>query len=144
MVSNHNAPQSDEPSLTDHPPTRRPRWKLVRLLVIFAVFSVAAFRVATLFAVGACTNPYTVQPGDWIFKIAVACGVSPQDLIAANALADADQIHPGQLLVLPGGAAAQDVPSDDAAAQAAAPVVEAAVQSAPEIIQAPAQPSVST
>ena len=146
MVSNLNAPQPDELSLTNHPPTRRPRWHLLRLLTVAAVLTVAGFRVATLFAVGACTNPYTVQPGDWIFKIALACGVSAQDIIAANGLANPNQIQPGQQLVLPGASTAveQNVPSGEAAVQAAAPVVEAAVQSAPELIQAPAQPSVST
>jgi LysM repeat protein len=61
-------------------------------------------------AAGTCTNPYTVQPGEWFYAIARKCGVSPQELIAANPGLNPSVLVPGQTLVLPagsGGAAPQ-------------------------------------
>jgi LysM repeat protein len=49
----------------------------------------------------ACPNPYTVQTGDWIYKIARQCNVSPAAIIAANPGINPDRISPGQLLNMP-------------------------------------------
>jgi LysM repeat protein len=48
-----------------------------------------------------CPNPYTVQQGDWIYKIARNCGVAPSALIAANPGINPNAIKPGQLLNMP-------------------------------------------
>jgi LysM repeat protein len=48
-----------------------------------------------------CPNPYTVQQGDWIYKIARNCGVSPAAIIAANPGINPHAIKPGQLLNMP-------------------------------------------
>jgi LysM repeat protein len=50
-----------------------------------------------------CPNPYIVQQGDWIYKIARNCGVSPQAIIAANPGIDPNRISPGQSLNMPTG-----------------------------------------
>ena len=48
-----------------------------------------------------CPNPYTVQNGDWIYKIARNCGVSVNALIAANPSINPNYISPGQKLNIP-------------------------------------------
>jgi LysM repeat protein len=48
-----------------------------------------------------CPNPYTVQQGDWIYKIARNCGVSVQALIAANPNINPNVLSPGQQLNMP-------------------------------------------
>jgi LysM repeat protein len=53
----------------------------------------------------ACSNPYTVQGGDWFYAVARKCGVSPQDLLAANPGLDPNVLRPGQVLNVPGGGA---------------------------------------
>jgi LysM repeat protein len=54
---------------------------------------------------GSCPNPYTVQQGDWIYKIARDCGVSASALIAANPGINPNAIKPGQLLNMPAAGA---------------------------------------
>jgi LysM repeat protein len=49
-----------------------------------------------------CSNPYTVQQGDWIYKIARNCGVAASAIIAANPGINPNAIKPGQLLNMPG------------------------------------------
>ncbi len=49
-----------------------------------------------------CPNPYTVQQGDWIYKIARNCGVSATALIAANPNINPNFLTPGQQLNMPG------------------------------------------
>jgi len=44
---------------------------------------------------------YTVQQGDWIWKIAREHGVDPNALIAANPGIDPNNIQPGQVLTIP-------------------------------------------
>lgn len=46
-------------------------------------------------------GPYTVQQGDTLSNIAVAYGVSINDLMAANGISDPDRIFPGQQLRIP-------------------------------------------
>ncbi|HZQ07498.1 MAG TPA: LysM peptidoglycan-binding domain-containing protein [Anaerolineae bacterium] len=55
---------------------------------------------------GACTNPYTVQPGEWFYAIARKCGVSPQELLNANPTLNPNILHPGQVINMPGGGSA--------------------------------------
>ncbi|MCG3141180.1 MAG: hypothetical protein HDKAJFGB_02395 [Anaerolineae bacterium] len=52
---------------------------------------------------GACSNPYTVQPGEWFYAIARKCGVTPQALLAANPGMNPNVLRPGQTLNIPGG-----------------------------------------
>ncbi|MYD94879.1 MAG: LysM peptidoglycan-binding domain-containing protein [Chloroflexi bacterium] len=47
-------------------------------------------------------GPYTVQPGDTLSAIAVAFGVSINDLMAANQISNPDSIFVGQQLRIPG------------------------------------------
>ena len=47
-------------------------------------------------------GPYIVQPGDTLSQIAVAYGVSIDDLMAANGLSDPNSIFAGQELRIPG------------------------------------------
>ncbi len=49
-----------------------------------------------------CPNPYTVQAGDWIYKIARNCNVSVSALIAANPNINPNVLSPGQQLNMPG------------------------------------------
>ena len=49
-----------------------------------------------------CANPYTVQSGDWLYKIARNCNVSVAALIAANPNINPNVLTPGQQLNMPG------------------------------------------
>lgn len=51
---------------------------------------------------------YTVVPGDTLFEIAQRFGVTLEDLIAANSIANADLLEVGQILVIPDPAALPD------------------------------------
>lgn len=44
---------------------------------------------------------HTVQPGETIYHIARAYGVSPESLMAVNGLSDPRRLWPGQILVVP-------------------------------------------
>ncbi len=46
-------------------------------------------------------NTYTVQPGDWLYKIAREQNTTPDAIIAANPGIDPDNLIPGQVLSLP-------------------------------------------
>jgi LysM repeat protein len=49
-----------------------------------------------------CGATYTVQPGDWPYRIARLCGTSLEALLAANpSIADGRTIYPGQVLTIP-------------------------------------------
>jgi LysM repeat protein len=48
-----------------------------------------------------CPNPYTVQDGDWVYKIARTCGVDPNAIIQLNSLVYPYLLYPGQQLTLP-------------------------------------------
>ena len=52
---------------------------------------------------------YTVQPGDTLFAIALANGVTVESLQFANAL-EGDVIFPGQVLIIPSGTVAPPTP----------------------------------
>ena len=51
---------------------------------------------------GQCGDTYTVQPGDWLSRIARRCGTSVDAIVAANpSITDPSIIQPGQVLELP-------------------------------------------
>jgi LysM repeat protein len=51
---------------------------------------------------GTCGASYTVQPGDWLHRIARLCDTSAAALLAANpGLSDGTLIYPGQVLLIP-------------------------------------------
>jgi LysM repeat protein len=64
-------------------------------------------------ATGTCSNPYTVQPGEWFYAIARKCGVTPQALLVANPGLNPNLLHPGQVLNIPGGSQSQAQPPSD-------------------------------
>ena len=76
-------------------------------------------------------DTYIVRAGDSIDRIAQMFSVSPQDLLARNAIADADRIYTGQELVVGGSVeeASPETTSDDSGV-AAAVEVESAVEDA--------------
>ena len=53
---------------------------------------------------------YTVQPGDWIFKIARQFGVEPEDIIELNELTSPSQIYPGLVLKIPAPSGVVETP----------------------------------
>lgn len=53
---------------------------------------------------------YTVQPGDWIFKIARQFGVEPEDIVELNDLTSPSQISPGMVLKIPAPSGAVETP----------------------------------
>lgn len=52
----------------------------------------------------ACTSPYTVKQGEWIYKIARDCRLDPRAVIAANPNINPNRLVPGQQINLPGAA----------------------------------------
>jgi len=50
---------------------------------------------------------YTVQPGDTLFSIALRFEISPNEIVAANTLADPNNVFVGQQLLIPGYQPAQ-------------------------------------
>lgn len=59
---------------------------------------------------GACSNPYTVQPGDWLYKIARNCGITYEQLVAANPGITLRPLFAGQKLNMPAGSAGGNQP----------------------------------
>src|SRR5258706_11661479 len=49
----------------------------------------------------ACSTPYTVLPGDNLFRIGLAFGVPWTSIAAANSLSNPSLIFPGQVLCIP-------------------------------------------
>ena len=70
-----------------------PKFRRVRALVVGLTLTllVVAFSV-----------DYTVEKGDTLGRIARDHGVSLSDLVEANNISNANLIHPGQVLVIPG------------------------------------------
>ncbi|MGD2059214.1 MAG: LysM peptidoglycan-binding domain-containing protein [Anaerolineales bacterium] len=56
------------------------------------------------------TVEYTVQPGDWIFKIARDYGIDPQAIIDANDLASPNSLEVGMVIKIP---ISGEVPAED-------------------------------
>lgn len=70
------------------------------VVALAAALLLALWLLGTVHAQDA--GSYTVQPGDTISAIAARFGVSTESLIAANAIANADLLQVGQLLLIPG------------------------------------------
>lgn len=82
--------------------------KLLTYRNFLSLFIASAALLTTLgltFAVTAQTNcgaTYTVQPGDYLMKIARTCGVTYEALIAANPIiTNPSRINPGQVINIP-------------------------------------------
>ena len=69
-------------------------------------------------AVTACSSPYVVQQGDWIYKIARTCNVDPAAIVAANPGVNYNFITPGQKLNMPASAGSSPVAAQPTAAAA--------------------------
>jgi LysM repeat protein len=65
---------------------------------------------------------YTVQPGDWIWKIARVYGVDAQEIIDANDLASPSELEVGMVLKIP---VSGEVPAEETAADTAEETEEA-------------------
>ena len=70
------------------------------LLIVILLASFAGPGYAQ--AQSSCGSTYTVQPGDWLSKIASRCGVTLSQMYAANP-GVGYYIYPGQMLYIPGG-----------------------------------------
>jgi LysM repeat protein len=95
------APPTNTPVPDPNLPTNTPLPSVLTATPIVAVATTAAPPVPGT----PCPNPYTVQQGDWIYKIARNCGVAPSALIAANPGIDPNALKPGQLLNMPAAGA---------------------------------------
>jgi len=73
------------------------------LLVLVAVVLLASsLAVSPVSAQSSCGTSYTVQPGDYLTKIARNCGVSYTSLLGANPqITNPSRIYPGQVLRIP-------------------------------------------
>jgi LysM repeat protein len=71
----------------------------------------------------AANGTYTVQPGDYLSRIAQQFGVPVAELAAINHLADPSRIYPGQVLVIPGGGQMPAAPPAPAGAGASKQIV---------------------
>ncbi|MDX2160062.1 MAG: LysM peptidoglycan-binding domain-containing protein [bacterium] len=49
-----------------------------------------------------CVSPYTVQSGDTLYRISLACGVTVRDLQNVNSIVVPDLIFTGETLIIPG------------------------------------------
>jgi len=74
-----------------------PKW--IRLLL--ATFIALSFPIAT-YTYAACSSPYIVQPGDYLYRIATQCGTTVAAIQAANGLTGTT-IYVGQQLIIPSG-----------------------------------------
>ncbi|HAV75858.1 MAG TPA: hypothetical protein DCX53_00745 [Anaerolineae bacterium] len=75
--------------------------KLFQAFVLLAVLLATFATTSTAFAAG-CGFSVTVASGDTLRKIASRCGTTVAALTLANNLSNANLIHVGQILVLPG------------------------------------------
>jgi LysM repeat protein/3D (Asp-Asp-Asp) domain-containing protein len=82
----------------------------LRLLLAAALVSTLVVAVPPSRAAAEAVE-HVVQPGDTLGRIAVHYGVSLAELVAVNAIANPDLIHPGQVLHLPGAPAAEPAPA---------------------------------
>jgi hypothetical protein len=69
------------------------------LLAVVLLLSLTGLTLAAGCAAG--QTEYTVQRGDWIWKIARTLGVKPEDILKANNLTNPNTIYPGQKLCIP-------------------------------------------
>jgi LysM repeat protein len=80
--------------------------RLIQIVLVLAVLAASFSLPRAASAWGGCGSTYVVQPGDWLSKIAIRCGVTLSALYAANPWAAYYRyIYPGQVLNIPGGPA---------------------------------------
>jgi LysM repeat protein len=83
---------------------RRSAGKRITQLSLILILLLASFAAASPAQAWSCGSSYVIQRGDWLAKIANACGVSLADLRAANPWTYYERyIFPGQVLTIPGG-----------------------------------------
>ena len=104
-VGTEETPAAAETSGAKEVPSETPA--AVETLAPAATPTAAATPVPTAAPAAACPNPYVVKQGDWIYKIARACSVTPASLLAANSGISPNFIVPGQKLNMPGTTVAQ-------------------------------------
>ncbi len=73
---------------------------ILSLVLAFGLFS-GVFAPAA--SAATCSNPYTVKPGDNLFRIGLAAGVPWSQIATANNLSNPSLIFPGQVLCIPSG-----------------------------------------
>jgi LysM repeat protein len=74
------------------------------LLVAGGIFLATLGLTSAAVAQSSCGATYTVQPGDYLLKIARICGVSYADLLKANPLITNPSLtYPGQVINIPSG-----------------------------------------
>ena len=76
-------------------------------LLLFVLLALCLVFAPAVFA----DTSYVVQPGDTLYKIAVQHGVTMQEIANVNGIWNYDHIEVGQVLVIPGAAAAPTVGS---------------------------------
>ena len=74
--------------------------RIVTILLVFLLTSVYS-GVAIAAPPAQAETEHVVQPGETLFRIAQAYGVTVDDIVAANGLTDRNVIHVGQRLVIP-------------------------------------------
>lgn len=87
-------------------------------MLLVAVMFVAVSRIAPASAIAQAEDApvvYEIVAGDTLFEIAGRFGITLEELVVANGIADVNLISPGQTLVIPTGV--QSPGSDQAAAQ---------------------------
>ncbi len=75
----------------------------------------AITNVPTRLKVSPTPTTYTVQPGDTLFSIAVAFGLTVEEIAQANGITNPDQIYSGQVLIIPVAANATNQPPNPTA-----------------------------
>ena len=76
-----------------------------KALISSALALTMLFSLTGLVSAAPCAAEYTVQSGDWMWRIARALGVDPVELLLANPLVNPNLIYPGQKLCIPAQAA---------------------------------------
>lgn len=84
---------------------------------------------------------YTVQPGDTLYSIARKFGVSVDDLIRVNNIADPSSLTPGQTLIIPVAASPAATQASASGTQSVQPATQPAAQTAPTATSLPVTPA---
>ncbi len=56
----------------------------------------------------ACSSPYKVSEGEWVYSIARKCGLDPDEIISVNGLFFPFTLYPGDELTLPSATSGSD------------------------------------
>jgi lipoprotein-anchoring transpeptidase ErfK/SrfK len=98
------------------------RFRLHRHLILLIVIAMLVTPSLALAAPEAAGGTYVVQRGDTLSRIAARYGVTTSALAVANGIRNPNLIYTGQVLRIPGGAAATTAKAAPAAKAAAGPV----------------------